>query len=202
LYKNKPDSVIINARVLDEFGNPVVGEVVQFSPSLGTIQIKDRYTDHNGMVTAIFYSPQNVGETEVTVNVRVLSKNLKYQLSKDVTIELTEEHFVEKLAIIPDKTQIERGETIGIKIVAMGPNDERLTNKTINISTTLGDIVPKNGITNGLGEFFTYFTAPIDESDVHQLALITAETADAKGNLIREQALLNVLKTNAIEVSS
>lgn len=190
LVSNKEERVNFNAYVLDEYGNPVVGESVSLSCDYGTLSVVDATTDMNGMITAIYMAANDPRIKSDTITATVVSRHRDNHLSKNLIIEYVQEKFSGKLAIVPEKRIVNKGDVVQLKVIAMGPSNERLVNKEIELTANVGRIVPSTGTTNPNGELFVSLYYPTDSEE--SFILLQADATDDDGTAIREQNILGV----------
>lgn len=178
LYRDKPDRVIINAIVLDEFGNPVVGEKADITANVGTIQVLRRVSDENGMVTAAYTPPENTTAQKAIINIAIISRDISKQIGKTAEIFFVDSQATNKIAIIPEKHMVNLGDVVKLKVKVMGANDEPLAGRNVSLYADQGTLSTTIGTTNAFGELdltYTYTT------QAHRNVVITGLTAVADG---------------------
>jgi hypothetical protein len=190
LYRNKQDRVTVNVYVLDEFDNPVIGETVSAAAQSGMITMMNKITDSNGLVTAIYNTPNSDTIAQDTLDVQVVGRTASTHLFKSITIDLLEEHFLDKISIVPEKRMVNEGDVVQLKVIAMGPNNERIVNKPIVISANMGSVVPSSGSTNPDGEMFVNYSLPFNPDK--SFVVIKAAAISKSGEAITEQNILGV----------
>ena len=189
LYHGKHDRVTVHGYVKDEFGNPVVGERVDFEVKSGALEVVSPVSDSNGMVTALYSAPNNSSLTSDTITMNLVSRDTKYHLTNTLTINLVKETFDEKLAIQLEKHVANGGDVVQLKVIAMGINYERLMNKEITVIYDTGTVRTASGKTNADGELFLSYSVPITTM---KFATITAKMKRADGVQITEQNILGI----------
>ncbi|MFQ5863947.1 MAG: invasin domain 3-containing protein [bacterium] len=60
------DTAVVQAYLFDQEGQPVAGEVVQFSASIGIVEPASNATNDSGVATTVFTAPQDTGEAIIT----------------------------------------------------------------------------------------------------------------------------------------
>lgn len=189
LYHGKQDRVTVHGYVKDEFGNPVVGERVDFSVTAGTLEVINPISDMNGMVMAIYTAPNDSKLTSATITMDLVSRDTTYHLTNKLVINLVKETFDEKLAIKLEKHMATPGDVVQLKVIAMGVNYERLMNREITVTYDVGTVDRTSGITNADGEFkLSYVIQPTTA----KFATITASMKRADGVVVTEQNILGI----------
>jgi hypothetical protein len=174
LYKGSEDKVIINAIILDEFGNPVVGEKADFSCNVGSIQVLKRISDQNGMVTALYIAPKSTKLSKATINISVISRDVSKQISKTVEVFFVEPYSVNKIAILPEKNMVELGDVVQLKVKVMGANNEPLAGRNVQMYTDQGVLEPEIGTTDERGELQVQYT--YQPSDRRNIVVLSQDT--------------------------
>lgn len=190
LYRNKEDMVTINAYVLDEFNNPVVGERVNFFSEGGQVDVHTSITDESGLVTATYKSLKDSTNSEEEIEVSVIGRTVSSHLTKVLKIDLVEESFVDKLALVPEKRMVNAGDVVQLKVIAMGPNNERLVNKEVQITANVGLLVPTSGTTNPDGELYINYSLP--QTLEEPFIILEANSTGGNGMIVREQNILGI----------
>lgn len=190
LYTNREDTVTVNAFVYDEFHNPVVGETVTFTCNSGSLDLRTTVTDANGMVTAIYKADPYTVATQDAIQVNVIGRSAAAHLTNSIAIDLVKEEFINQLVIVPEKRMVSAGDVVQLKVIAMGPNNERLVNKDVSLSVGNGTVTPSSGKTNPEGELFFMYSVPADITD--NFVVLEARSLNDNGKLIKEQNILGV----------
>lgn len=183
LYRNKPDQTTVNAYVYDEFGNPVVNEVVECAAPQGIIQMKTNRTNESGMVTVLYSPPQDTLIEDVTLYFRVIAKRRNHHLEKEITFKLIDERFVEQIHIELD--EIESKDSVHFTVRALDIYNQPIPNKTVLLSTTNGSLAFQYGVTNHKGEIYGYLVPNRDE----MFAILKATTSE-----LTEETMIRILK--------
>lgn len=192
LYKGSEDKVIINAIILDEFGNPVVGEKADFNCNVGSIQVLKRISDYNGMVTALYTAPKSTTLSKAVINVSVISRDVSKQISKTVEVFFVEPYAVNKIAILPEKNMVELGDVVQLKVKVMGSNNEPLAGRNVQLYTDQGVLEPEIGTTDERGELQVQYTYLVDDKrNIVVLAQDTVEESVSGLNFTAEFEFVN-----------
>lgn len=183
LYHTRKDRATVHAFVYDINDNPVVGENVSFETTAGTLYIQSNITDMNGMVEAILETTADTRISHATVTATVIGRKVSSFLTKEMTIQFIDEDFNGSIAIIPEKRIVQSGDVVQLRVIALGPNNERLRNREVELSVSEGVLIPANGITDFDGELLVQYHHPSTATDDYILV-------DARHNGILEQILL------------
>lgn len=165
LYRSKNEKISVHAYVYDENGNPVVGEKVSWEVKYGVIEVKSFETDMSGMVTAIYEAPVGKVIKRDTIKASVIGRKASSHLAEDLEITIVDEKFTDKISLVPEKHIVQSGDTVQLKVTALGPSHERVMNKKITLKSNEGVIVPSTGITDYDGELLVEYRHPSD-SDI------------------------------------
>lgn len=182
VYKNQKERVTVHAYLYDEFGNPVVGERIGWEVDEGTIYIMSSITDMNGLSVAIYEAPASSAADQAIIKAQLISRDSSIQLDSSCPIVFSEENFVNKIAVIPEKHIVQSGDTVQLKITAFGPSSERLANKTVTIRSSQGTVLPSNGATTFDGELVIQYNHP--PADAESYTVITVESDETKEEII------------------
>lgn len=210
LYKNREDRVTINARVVDQYGNPLVGRRVTFTTNKGTIRNMDSsFTDENGMVTAVFTT---AGMTDLLAEyAEIIAMEESTKITEKTKIYFAEEQFTNKLAIVSEKNAVTQKDVVKLKVIATNTNGERVQNRSIHFQIWREQELAKpkpqfpgdpqggtpdvdiTGTTDVNGEFIIFYQMDqgfITEDDSYVLAKAIA--TDHTGREITEFMLISV----------
>lgn len=149
------DRTTIHVIAKDRFGNPVVGDTIKLTVSEGTLDVKNKETDINGMVTAVYTASLNPGEVMVT------AEDTTARLEATGVIHLRGIHPQPRAEIILSNTEITPDGIEAVKITARIVNEtqERAVSTQVLFETTSGKLDYKKANTNYEGEAHNYIRA-------------------------------------------
>lgn len=182
LYRSKHESVTVHAFVYDENDNPVVGEKIAWEAVSGTMQVRSYETDMSGMATAIYHVPVNKSVPNDFVRASVIGRTKSAHLSSEIAITIKDEKFEDKITIVPEKRIVQQGDIVQLRIIAMGPSNERISKQHIAIKSNEGVMNPIGGLTNHNGELLVTYTHP--QSSTIDYVIIEAKSSSANEQII------------------
>lgn len=78
---NRGESTNVSAFVLDQFGNPMVGELVIFFGSLGTLTVDNAVTDSQGKVSTQYTAGKELGKAVIQALVGSANSSMTLQIA-------------------------------------------------------------------------------------------------------------------------
>lgn len=182
LYRTKHESVTVHAFVYDENDNPVVGERISWEADHGVLQVRTYETDMNGMTTMIYHVPTRTSIKNDVIRASVVGRVKSSYLSGKLPITIKDEKFNDKITIVPEKRIVQGGDIVQLRVMAMGPSNERITSQLITLSANEGVVSPTSGLTNQDGELLIQYRHPMDSTVDY--VIIEAVSSGAKEQII------------------
>lgn len=145
LYTSGYDMAFIRVVAKDRYGNPVSGEDVSFTTTLGTIEIVQERTDQNGIAIAKLSAGTQSGNAVI----RVSCAGHEYRQ----TLSIRERKEPIRISLTSNQPTIKAGgEEVEIKALLFGENNEPLANSLITFATSDGELDEQEVKTNYFGE--------------------------------------------------
>lgn len=182
LFVTRKERITVHAYVYDIYDNPVVGENILFESTNGKIFVQNNITDMNGMATAIFEAPDTINSNTAVIRASVLGNRTSPFLQQEIEIEYIEDVFHEKIAIIPQKHIVQNEDVVQLKVIVIGPNNERLSNREVKLTSSQGNIIPSSGQTDYKGELSVTYHHPKNPKDDY--VLIEAKIYNQKEQIL------------------
>lgn len=161
LHANGYDRTTITVIAKDEYGNPVVGDIINFFVTDGSIVINQALTDENGMAIATYTAPTIASNVELTVidrTSRIESKNLIYIRKPMAKPRITLN--VSKSVIAPDNK-----DTVKITARVVGDSQQPAIDAFVLFETLEGTMLNSTDKTNYIGEAYARVKTNIQPSD-------------------------------------
>ncbi|MFQ5823952.1 MAG: invasin domain 3-containing protein [bacterium] len=160
------DTAIVKALLLDQSGQPVGGENIQFSTTIGTVTPTSSTTNDTGIATTIFTAPQQTGKAIITSDYNTTQ-------NRNVTIEVKKTAPQSITLISETESLLANGEsTVKIQSIWLTEEGEPLKGIQISFETSIGNIT-SSAFTDSFGVAEAILTSAASRVDT--IAQITAK---------------------------
>lgn len=161
MYATGKDTIYITAKVLDKLGNPVVGELVEFSAEEGSVLITQSKTDMNGMAVARYIA----GTLPGTISITATNRAAHLEVSKE--IQVIKEALPARLSVEASSYSIASGENVILRAFVTGVNQESASYEEVVFTPDSGTAKKDNTDYHGEASVTYAFT----ESGVRQVVV-------------------------------
>ncbi|MFQ6113148.1 MAG: invasin domain 3-containing protein [bacterium] len=159
------DTAVVQAYLFDQVGQPVAGELIEFTTSIGTIVPTSSTTNDSGVATTIFTAPAQTGEAIITGHYGTSQK-------RTVTVEV-KETAPQSITLIPEaESLLANGlSTTTIRSIWLGDGGEPLKGIPVTFEASVG-IITSSAVTDSFGVAEATLTSAASRVDT--VAQITA----------------------------
>jgi PKD repeat protein len=141
---------LINVTVQDADGNPISGEVVRFSTTLGTIQ-NEVATNGQGLATTTLKAATTIGIATVTATAGAVTQQTQVRFTAGPPATIVQSN---RLVVVADGIS-----TLPIAVTVLDAKGHRIAGQRVTFTTTSGAITAA-AMTNDQGVANAEFTAP------------------------------------------
>lgn len=145
-------AITLKARLFDQNDQPLVGQRVDFTASLGQLSVSSRLTDANGEASVIISNPEELqGAGTASVGIDKLLQTINYEYINNNQVinspKLTHKIVLNDIAVNQFKTD----QNVQVIVQLLDGNNQAITNEIIDFTAEIGKLLAPSALTNSEG---------------------------------------------------
>ncbi len=151
------ESITIQALVLDQNGDPISGQRVNFSADLGSVSLNSKLTNSLGIAeTFISNDSDTLSAGTLTATISDLSTDINYEYISSSAVSVSSATLTSQMLINGEITnRFKVDESVQIVATLLDENGDSFSNQIVTVSADIGDLSSTTALTtvNGTASF-------------------------------------------------
>lgn len=177
-YSND-ENITIAAVLLDNFNQPISGQVINFAASLGSLNKNTGLTDSQGRAVVELNSTGSIGAGTISATINSISAEANFEFNQAPTV-------VEKTPILTlimtvnnsVNNRLTQGENAVLTVKLVNGQGEIMADRIVTLAAEIGTLNVQSALTDNSGEVNFVLTAGNEDLGAGVLTVSTSENSD------------------------